>query len=342
MEGKELVALSGAIIAAILAIAKLIADKESRTSDFRKDWIGSFRSALAELLGEAYVISGRIWIRVQHAQVDAERSGKSVGAPLLGKADTEVLEEQLTSHWNTLRKAHRTVLLHLNFGETAWGLPYITQDISVEQKVEERWKLLIRNSQFSPAQQPSDIHQTSQNGSPSGAAALLVSELERLIGAMLGPYEKVGTKEQYALIKRSIDDATLLGNLVIKPEWNRIKKGERNYRSAMGFLKCFGAIGVIILLIVSVGESKPTAPAGGSTINVSVSGAPQAIRSSLSPTTSSPTSGLMESSLEGGPSPPSSHGSSSQKPSWPPQQGASRWSYPERWLPPSEPTSTRP
>lgn len=342
MEGKELVALSGAMIAAILAIAKLIADKESRTSDFRKDWIGSFRGALAELLGEAYVISGRIWIRVQHAQVEAERSGKPVGAPLLNKDDTGALEEQLTSHWNTLRKAHRTVLLHLNFGETAWGLPYITQDISIEQKVEERWKLLVRNSQFSPAQQPGEIYQTSQNGSPSGAAALLVSELERLIGAMLGPYEKVGTKEQYALIKRCIDDATLLGNLVLKPEWNRIKEGERNYRNAIGFLKCFGVIGVIILLIVSVGKSNPTAPAGASTINVSVSGAPQATHWSSSPATSSPSSGLMESSLEPAPSPPSSQEFSSQKPSWPPNQGSSRWSYPARWLPPSEPTSTRP
>lgn len=332
MEGKELVALSGAIIAAILAIAKLIADKESRTSDFRKDWIGTFRGALAELLGEAYVISGRIWIRVQHAQVEADRSGKPEGAQLLDKDDTQALEDQLTSHWNTLRKAHRTVLLHLNFGETAWGLPYVTQDISIEQKVEERWKLLVRNSQFSQAQQPGDIYQTSQNGSPSGAAALLVSELERLIGAMLGSYEKVGTKEQYALIKRSIDDATLLGNLVLKPEWNRIKEGERNYRNAIGFLKCLGAVGIIFLVIRSVGESKPTAPAGASTITVSVSSAPQAANSSLSPAPSTPSSKLMEPSLEPAPSPLSSQESSSQQPSWPAPSPAhpqsSRWSPP--------------
>lgn len=61
MEGRELVAFSAALIAELLSIAKLVADKESRISDFRKDWINGFRAALSEMLGEAYAISGRIW-----------------------------------------------------------------------------------------------------------------------------------------------------------------------------------------------------------------------------------------------------------------------------------------
>ena len=330
MEGKELVALSATIIAAILAIAKLIADKESRTSDFRKDWIGTFRGALAELLGEAYVISGRIWIRVQH--VEALRNHKCIASPVLSKEDIDALEEELTSHWNTLRKAHRTVLLHLNFGETAWGLPHVTQDVTPEQKIEGRWKLLIRNSTFSQSQQPREIYQTSQNGSPSGAAALLVSELERLIKAMLGPYDEVGTKERHEFIKRSIDDATLLGNLVLKPEWNRIKEGERNYRKAIGFLKFLGALGVIALAILSFSGSKSSASARMSTITVSMS-SPQ---TGSTHSSAAPINGLLR------PTGPNSDEATSPESSWPVHPQPSSWPSPQPWLPPSESTQERP
>ena len=51
MEGREIVAFAAALIAAVLAYTKLIADKESKISDFRKDWINSLREALSEMLG---------------------------------------------------------------------------------------------------------------------------------------------------------------------------------------------------------------------------------------------------------------------------------------------------
>ena len=83
MEGRELVAFSAALIAALLSIAKLIADKESRISDFRKDWINSFRAALSEMLGEAYAISGRIKIKIRHAEAAKEMAAKLPAAPAL-------------------------------------------------------------------------------------------------------------------------------------------------------------------------------------------------------------------------------------------------------------------
>jgi len=50
MEGREIVAFAAALIAAVLAYTKLIADKESKISDFRKDWINSLREARANRL----------------------------------------------------------------------------------------------------------------------------------------------------------------------------------------------------------------------------------------------------------------------------------------------------
>src|SRR5690554_2311180 len=105
MSTADIVALTAAIVAAALAAAKVVADKESKVSDFRAGWINSFRGALAECLAEAHVISGRIRIRAQHSQ------GEEV---LLGELDAE-----LTNHWLLYRKAYRMALLHLNFAETS-------------------------------------------------------------------------------------------------------------------------------------------------------------------------------------------------------------------------------
>ncbi|WP_282295751.1 hypothetical protein [Stenotrophomonas sp. PS02289] len=316
MEGRELVALSAALIAALLAIAKLIADKETRISDFRKDWINSFRAALSEMLGEAYAISGRIKIRIRHAELAKRHASSSkiqapaasplaatadeqedavqerptadnsanapflaavvegeaqlvhpvLGAPeldpmLLTAEEVAELESSLTSHWNTLRKAHRTVLLHLNFSETAWATFPCEQSVTPAEKAEHTWDLLLRSSKLTKGLAVTSGYDPDQNGQPSEAAALLVAQLDELVRQLLGRYYEVGAEARYDMIRRSIDNSTLLGNLVLKPEWNRIKRGEDRYTLLLRVLGVVVLVGGLALAMFAFAPRKPVSGA---------------------------------------------------------------------------------
>lgn len=309
MEGREIVALSAALIAALLAVAKLIADKETKISDFRKDWINTFRAALSEMLGEAYSISGRIKIRVKHAE-DAKKeaavsaagmaavptveppelavaadqdavacaedvqpravsstvsgganaspgTSKKIDPKLLTQDEIKALEDELTDHWNTLRKAHRTVLLHLNFSETVWGgYPY-EQGVTPRSKADAAWQRLVRSSRLAKGLAVTAPYSSLQNGQPSEAAVLLVAQLDHLVEFLLGKYYEVGTDDRYEAIKQAIDNSTLLGNLVLKPEWNRIKEGEPKYNQLLVFLAGVVIIGAFALGLVALAPTKP-------------------------------------------------------------------------------------
>ncbi|MHC1653273.1 hypothetical protein ACODUL_08285 [Stenotrophomonas maltophilia] len=338
MEGRELVAISAALIAAVLAVAKLVADKESRISDFRKDWINSYRAALSEMLGEAYAIAGRIRIRTKHAElaeaksssagssataapttsatltekavaesqttllgdgvvqvvVTISRSGHSdetvpasvpaaavpdggtgaVGATpasptgaeragLLSAEEILELEKDLTPHWNTLRKAHRTVLLHMNFNETAWGTRNLAADVDHPQKAKTVWRDLVTSCRVLDKSKVENAFVPDKNGVPSGAAVLLVDQLEHLIEKLLGEYHEVGKEDRYTEIKEAIDRSTLLGNLVLKPEWNRIKGGEPKFNRVvfgMGGLASLGFLALLYLALVPKKSPEPASP----------------------------------------------------------------------------------
>lgn len=344
MEGRELVAISAALIAAVLAVAKLVADKESRISDFRKDWINSYRAALSEMLGEAYAIAGRIRIRTKHAELAASKANaatcgatsapsisatptdtpvgesqttmlndgvvqvvvtiskashseqslpatvpaadlfagapaaaavtENVGASPAFAPDTEragllsaeevlELEKALTPHWNTLRKAHRTVLLHMNFNETAWGTRKIAPNLGHPEKAEAVWADLVASCRIPDTEKVKTAFVANKNGVPSGAAVLLVDQLEHLIGRLLGEYHEVGKEARYNEIKEAIDRSTLLGNLVLKPEWNRIKGGEPKFNRVvlgMGVLASLGFLALLYLALVPKSSPEPASP----------------------------------------------------------------------------------
>ncbi len=343
MEGREIVAFAAALIAAVLAYTKLIADKESKISDFRKDWINSLREALSEMLGEAYTISGRIRIRVKHAEtvraaavaaaaaaaaaeaakeasgaattdegantaaepggshiaavedaaaqravgatsdaaaniqssdsVDAAPAQDAKGAgtdaaggseaptagatkdsskpkqPLLTEEQVVELEKDLTDHWHSLRKAHRAILLHLNFGETASGLREFKEVELEGSRPAGVWKYLVDQTRIGGAGRSFDSYKPSQNRGMSDAAVLLVDQLELLVEKLLGEYDEVGEEKRYDEIKKAISDATLLGNLVLKPEWNRIKDGEPKFNNVLKQLKRLALGGLAFLLL---------------------------------------------------------------------------------------------
>lgn len=225
MEIKDKMALAAAIVAGALAAAKLVADKESKISDFRKEWIASFRLALAECLAEAHVIAGRIKIRMVHQS----------GSPLSDE-DKSLLEKDLKDHWKALRLSYRTVLLHLNFAET--GRVLLSKDklgLS-EGTTAHCWELLSTEPPkyadllYLEKANPQFVDRL-ERASP--AALQLTRELDALIRLLLGDY--TSTFARYDDIERHIVNATLLGNLAIKPEWNRIKRGELSYRLTIWF-----------------------------------------------------------------------------------------------------------
>ncbi|PNS08864.1 hypothetical protein [Solilutibacter silvestris] len=255
MEAKDMLAVTAAVVTAILATSKLVSDKEGKISDFRKDWITTFRAALAECLGEAHVIAGRIKIRIKHI---AAAQGIPEASVKLSPFDREKLEGELIAHWNNYRRSYRDVLLHLNFAETSVQLfcertnPPQTRGRSPE----DIWRRLSDNPRtlaerlLLEAKKKSQKLDSLEQATP--AAIELVSELDQLLTGMLGDYDKMGTEGAYEKIDEKIMRATLLGNLVIKPEWNRIKQGEKMHRRAIFIAHVVVAVGFVGLVYATV------------------------------------------------------------------------------------------
>lgn len=253
MDTKDLVALLAAFVTATFAAAKLIADKESKISDFRKDWISTFRLALSECLAEAHVIAGRIRIRARHSGAE----------PSFNDEQKQGLEEELTEHWAAFRSAYNKVILHLNFAET--GVPlYNSRFNSSLSSADVVWDELSAGSASRSLQlvlAKNNPQQVDSSRRAMPASLELASELEALLTDLTGDYSEIASEDKYRRIDRRILKATLLGNLVIKPEWNRIKKGERGYRWAV---RVAGAVIFVAMLgigyIISTNGPKATKP----------------------------------------------------------------------------------
>lgn len=266
VETRDLVALLAAFVAAAFAAAKLIADKETKISDFRKDWIASFRQALATCLAEAHVISGRIRIRARH-QLQASQLP-------LDPDSKKSLEDELTEHWAQFRQAFYMVMLHLNFAETSLPL-YTGRTKSHASSPQQVWDELISAGRMRAVQLrlAADTPQSVDPISRASPAAIeLVRELEDLLSELVGNYDKIGDEAIYNGIDRRILNATLLGNLVIKPEWNRIKRGERQYRKAVWVSSLIALLGVasIVMLLASGKLVKSPRPSDPSTIQINL------------------------------------------------------------------------
>jgi len=115
------------VITAILAAFKLFSDKAAKTTEFRRAWVESFRTAVATFVGNVHTIFGRIAIRHKHAGQGGIDSGKEKSNSRLfdwywkpvKKGVTEPLfdkemESELTVHWLALRKSYNEIILHVN------------------------------------------------------------------------------------------------------------------------------------------------------------------------------------------------------------------------------------
>lgn len=75
---------------------------------------------------------------------------------------------------------------------------------------------------------------------------MLGNELRELNFKMTGVYGGRLVKE-FDQIEDHITRCTLFGNLVLKPVWNQIKRGERTHQVAIGVAVLLAAVGMILL-----------------------------------------------------------------------------------------------
>ena len=164
----------------------------------------------------------------------------------------KALEDELTEHWAQFRQAFYMVMLHLNFAETSLPL-YTGRTTSKASSPQQVWDELIAGGRTRAVQLrlAADAPQSVDPISRASPAAIeLVRELEDLLSELVGNYDKIGDEAIYKGIDRRILNATLLGNLVIKPEWNRIKRGERQYRRAVWASSLIALLGVASIVVL--------------------------------------------------------------------------------------------
>jgi len=245
MDIRDKLTIAGALAVAALATAKLIADKEAKISDVRRDWISGFRDALSECLASAHIIAGRIVIRRRHQK----------GA--LSESDIKELETELTEHWVSYRHAFQKTLLHLNFSEAVLtllpGYHGGKQDPAAHKRGpvsdEDAWHTLTEPRTHSTYYNhlhglASPFPEMEQNPPARAAAAELGKTLVELRSALLGQYDKIGEGPAYDRIEDLIRKATRLGALAIEPETALISKGEWAHRLAIGGSIALVCIGV--------------------------------------------------------------------------------------------------
>ncbi len=98
-------AISAAIITGVLSLVGLIISKENKTSEFRQQWIDSFREEISELIGrlEVILLHGRL------LEFEVKTKGGSATPQLLNECLEKIKDEVKEAH--TL---HRKILLRLN------------------------------------------------------------------------------------------------------------------------------------------------------------------------------------------------------------------------------------
>lgn len=98
-------AISAAIITGLLSLVGLIISKENKTSEFRQQWIDSFREEISELIGRLEVIL--LHGRLLHFEV--KNSGGVITPQLLNDCMEKIKNEVKEAH-----SLHRKLLLRLN------------------------------------------------------------------------------------------------------------------------------------------------------------------------------------------------------------------------------------
>lgn len=216
----ELVPLGAALaafIAAAFSLVKLLAEKENEISQFRKEWVSTFRNSIADVAAEAALIVGRVSIRIKHKETRG-----------FTPEESSSLEVELTDHWLAFRKAYFLALTHLNIGETSFGLDE-TYEVS-SAKIESHLKQL--HSQRHAVQ----LYLESRGRGPmlfepgSGAAIELVARLRAVSKLVAKPYLELAQDITQRELESLTKDIVFLSNIVIKTEWVRIKQGEPSYR----------------------------------------------------------------------------------------------------------------
>lgn len=101
-------AISAAVITSLLSLVGLIISKENKTSEFRQQWIDSFREEISELIGrlEVILLHGRL------LDFEVKKNGGDITPQLLNDVLEKIKDEVKEAH-----SLHRKILLRLNPSE---------------------------------------------------------------------------------------------------------------------------------------------------------------------------------------------------------------------------------
>lgn len=101
-------AISAAVITSVLSLVGLIISKENKTSEFRQQWIDSFREEISELIGrlEVILLHGRLF------DFEVVKKGGDIAPQLLNDFLGKIKDEVKEAH-----SLHRKILLRLNPSE---------------------------------------------------------------------------------------------------------------------------------------------------------------------------------------------------------------------------------
>lgn len=287
-----LAAVAGALIAALFGIGRLIGDKETKVTEFRKSWIESLRSDISDFTAASHIITGRIIIRKNHES--EKKKSKSLGSlirdiffkdPPLQKAGSgqvfdRELESELLPNWEKLRKAYNSIILHINPSEQAAcmlaekyidGLklaePSIDASGTIIDEKSTRLTALLeiaseaigRKKQWLPPWQrkPPAVH--TDTVTPQNITDCCESSADALLLAIFVCKKLLEAKNYDFIVAREkqIEKSIMVidraGSHVIKNVWEKIKRGEGKYRITTW---SFSLLGIILFLLVAAAAYK--------------------------------------------------------------------------------------
>ena len=231
-----LFALLAAFLTAVISFVKLVNDKEGKISEFREQWTTSARQALAELISKLLAIAQVLEERAYRA----DNCNRTIDH--IQNSTTDLEKELLTG----MHEYERTML----------------------EKTNELRRELMRDIHH--ANQLARLHFKLNDPDTAGleckidAALDLVATIETV--GISSDEEKV--KELTARIRMLSAEISMLCRVVIKGEWEKVKRGEPTYvktkRAAkwavlVFFMVFVGTIGIHAYISKPMGTASDTA-----------------------------------------------------------------------------------
>nr|WP_164465712.1 hypothetical protein [Burkholderia gladioli] len=211
--------LCATAITGALGGIKLLTDRASKVTDFRKAWIETLREAAAEFSASTHTIAGRIAIRMKHGaplKITEIQTPPQIASAHTRQITSEFnirdplpfdkeFETELLPHWSSLRLAYNTIILHLNPAEHTLYRELESNLSKLEKDYREAIHLHTK-SWSREIENPENIKETMLrllDRSIRNSLISCISEIDEISGKLANNIKK--NKNEYVKIKISID-----------------------------------------------------------------------------------------------------------------------------------------